>query len=231
MVFPIEKMCETLKVSNSGYYSWLRRPVSNRAIENQHLIKEIKDIYMNSRGTYGSPRIKEELIRRNYNISRPRVARLMRKENIRSVVKKKYVVTTDSKHKYPVAPNVLKRNFTVEAPRKVWVSDITYISTQQGWVYLTVVIDLFDRKVVGWALSETMKVSDTTVPALQMAVKNRGVNSSLIFHSDRGVQYACNEFKAILKHYNIIQSTPSESLGLEKEIVGTMQSLKASLKH
>jgi transposase InsO family protein len=187
------------------------------------LLKEIKDIYMNSRGPYGSPRIKEELIRRNYNISRPRVARLMRKENIRSVVKKKYVVTTDSKHKYPVAPNVLKRNFTVEAPRKVWVSDITYISTQQGWVYLTVVIDLFDRKVVGWALSETMKVSDTTVPALQMAVKNRGVNSSLIFHSDRGVQYACNEFKAILKHYNIIQSTPSESLGLEKEIVGTMQ--------
>jgi len=206
MIFPIEKMCKVLKISNSGYYSWLKRAMSNRELENLDLIKEIKQIYIQSKRTYGSPRIKEELNRRNYNVSRPRVARLMRKENIRSVVKKKYVVTTDSKHKYPIAPNLLKRNFTVQAPGKVWVSDITYIPTKQGWVYLTVVIDLFDRKVIGWALSGTMKTSQTTIPALQMAISNRKMDSSLMFHSDRGIQYACNEFKAILEHYNIIQS-------------------------
>jgi len=204
--FAIEKMCCVFKVSRSGYYAWLNRKPSKRADENNMLIKEIKQIHQQSRQTYGSPRITEELKSREYKVSRPRVARLMKKENIRSKIKKKYIVTTNSKHSFAVAPNILERNFSTDAPGKVWVSDITYIKTKQGWLYLTVVIDLFDRKIIGWALSSSMSTVDTTIPALKMALKNRSKSSLLIFHSDRGVQYACDEFKQLLKKENICQS-------------------------
>jgi len=204
--FPIEKMCKVFEVSRSGYYAWIKRKPSNRLKENEQLISEINRIFIESRSTYGSPRMAEELKRRGYNVSRPRVARLMRKENIRSIVKKKYVVTTDSKHRYKASPNLLNRRFKTIAPNEVWVSDITYIKTKQGWLYLTVVIDLYDRKIIGWALSLSMSTRSTTAPALKMAMKNRAVNSSLIFHSDRGVQYACEEFRMVLKINSITQS-------------------------
>jgi len=170
------------------------------------LTKQIKEVHQQSRRIYGSPRITEELKRRNFKVSRSRVARLMKKENIRSKIKKKYVITTDSKHSFRIAPNLLQRNFTVDAPGKVWVSDITYIKTRQGWLYLTVVIDLYDRKVIGWSWSAFMDAYQTTIAALKMALKNRANSSSLIFHSDRGVQYACDEFKQLLKKGNILQS-------------------------
>ena len=137
------------------------------------------------------------------------VAKLMKHERLRSIVKKKYKITTDSSHKYPVVENVLNREFTVNANNKVWVSDITYISTAQGWTYLTTVIDLYDRKVIGWALSNYMYAAHTSVAAFKMALINRPVKPEhkLIFHSDRGVQYACNEFvAAINKHKNITRS-------------------------
>ena len=142
-------------------------------------------------------------------VSRRRVARLMKEQNLRSIIRKKYVVTTDSKHNYPVVENKLNRDFHVDGTGKVWVSDITYIRTSQGWLYLTVIIDLGDRKVVGWSLSRSLKASDTTVPAWIMAVRNRPVTQKLIFHSDRGIQYACNEFKNLLAGYKLVERSMS----------------------
>jgi len=170
------------------------------------LVKEIREIYEDSKGTYGSPRITAELGAKNRKVSRPRVARIMRAEEIRAKRRKKYKVTTNSKHKFTVAENKLNRDFKPVELGKAWVSDITYIRTQQGWVYLTIIIDLADRQVVGWALSKDMHAHKTTIPALRMALKNRVVNSGLIFHSDRGVQYACTDFKNILKANSMDQS-------------------------
>jgi transposase InsO family protein len=139
-------------------------------------------------------------LNKNYvHVSRRRVARLMKKANIRSIVKKRHKATTDSKHHFPVATNLLNREFKVDRQGKVWVSDITYIRTLEGWLYLTVIIDLFDRKVIGWSNSSTLKTSDTIIPAWEMAIRNRPINDKLIFHSDQGVQYACTEFKELIE--------------------------------
>lgn len=197
-MFPIEMMCKILGVSKSGYYSWLKRKPSKRAIENQKLMEQIRQVYKKSKGTYGSPRITEELKINYVHVSRRRVARLMRKANIRSITKKRFVVTTDSKHSYPVAPNLLNREFSVDRLGKVWVSDLTYIRTIEGWLYLTVIIDLADRRVIGWSMSNSMHTTATIIPAWRMAVRNRPITEELIFHSDRGVQYACTEFKELI---------------------------------
>lgn len=202
-------MCQVLKVSTSGYYKWLHKTPSNRTIRNEMVTKEIKAIYHNSKCRYGSPRITKELNMIGIKASKVLVAKLMKQEHLRSIVKKKYKVTTDSSHKYPVVENVLNRDFTVDASNKVWVSDITYINTAQGWTYLTSVIDLFDRKIIGWALSSRMYTTQTSIAALKMALINRPLKpeQKLIFHSDRGIQYACDEFVAeISKHKNIIRS-------------------------
>jgi transposase InsO family protein len=164
-------------------------------------------VHLQSKKTYGSPRIARELQAQNISVSRPRVARLMKLANIRSKFRKKYVVTTDSKHHFPVVENRLNRNFNPQTIGKAWVSDITYIKTAQGWLYLTVILDLGDRKVIGWSLSKSLKAIDTTIPAWKMAVQYRPVTKELIFHSDRGVQYACSEFTQLLNaHKNVIQS-------------------------
>nr|WP_255431027.1 IS3 family transposase [Pedobacter sp. N36a] len=191
-------MCLVLKVSRGSFYTWLKNAPSSRKIENQMLETEILQAFENSKKIYGSPRITEELNKKNIKVSRPRVARMMRRANLRSIVKKKFKVTTDSNHKFPVPEIKLDRDFKPGTLGVVWVSDITYIKTKQGWLYLTTVIDLGDRKVIGWALSTTMKAIDTTIPAFKMAQKNRPITQELIFHSDRGVQYACNEFRSVL---------------------------------
>jgi transposase InsO family protein len=191
-------MCQVFKVSRSGYYSWQKSGISNRSIENEDLTKRILKVYQDSKKRYGSPRITKELKHQGIKISRPRAARLMKKANIWSIVKKKFKVTTDSKHAYPVVENILNRVFNPVNINMVWVSDITYIKTKQGWLYLTIVLDLGDRRVIGWSLSTTMKAIDTVIPALKMAKKTRPIMERLIFHSDRGVQYACNDFKALL---------------------------------
>lgn len=198
-MFPIEKMCKVLGVSRSGYYSWKQRKPSKRAIEEEKLMEQIRLIHKKSRFTYGSPRIHEELKKNYVHVSRRRVARLMKKANIHVKTKKRFKATTDSRHRFPVAPNLLNREFKVDELGKVWVSDITYIRTLEGWLYLTVIIDLCDRKVIGWSISNTLKTSETVIPAWKMAVINRPVNDYLIFHSDRGIQYACTEFVELIR--------------------------------
>jgi len=191
-------MCSVFKVSRSRFYTWLSNGSSNTAIENQTLTEKIRVIHENSKQTYGSPRVTYELIKQDVKVSRPRVARLMKKARIRSIVKRKFRVTTDSEHKYPVVENKLNRQFKVDKIATAWVSDITYIKTTQGWLYLTIILDLADRRIIGWSLSSTMKAIDTVIPAWEMAQKNRKITSELIFHSDRGIQYACSEFKSLL---------------------------------
>jgi len=197
-------MCKVLEVSRSGFYKWLKSGVSKRKIRNQMLLSEIREIFDVSKQTYGSPRITKELNRRGFKASKPLVAKLMRNAGIRSKVKRKYKITTDSNHKYPVAENLLKRNFNPTSLNKAWVSDITYIRTKQGWLYLTIILDLFDRQIIGWSLSKTMHAKYTIIPAWEMATRNRCLNSKLIFHSDRGIQYACNEFKTLLKKKTMV---------------------------
>lgn len=200
-------MCKVLKVSRSGYYEWFNRTVSKRMQENELILKKITEIHKDSKQTYGSPRITEVLRNENIPVSRPRVARLMSIANIRCIPKRRFVHTTDSNHNYPIVGNILNRKFRVDKVGKVWVSDITYIPTNQGWLYLTVVIDLGDRKVIGWSLSPNMTAKETTIAAYKMAMSNRLIKGDLIFHSDRGVQYACTEFKTLLEgNRNVIRS-------------------------
>jgi len=166
---------------------------------------EIREIYDGSRGRYGSPKITRELQDRGRRVSKSRVARRMRAAGLRSKVRRKYRVTTDSKHHFPVAPNLLERKCTTTAPDKVWASDITYLATRSGWLYLTVIIDLFSRLVVGWALSSSLS-HDMVVTALKRAIRRRRPGKGLVFHSDRGVQYACSDFREELDKYGFIQS-------------------------
>ncbi|MBK7477768.1 MAG: IS3 family transposase [Haliscomenobacter sp.] len=207
--FPIEKMCKVLDVSKSGYYKWFNSEPSKRLIENQGLTLTICKIHQSSKGTYGSPRITEELKARGVQVSRIRVARLMKQAQICGEHKKKYRATTDSKHNHPVAENLLDRNFQPQEIGQAWVSDLTYISTAQGWVYLTVVIDLAIRKVIGWALSQDMSAQSTSIAALKMALGHQPITRELIFHSDRGVQYACKEFRALLTEDERIKQSMS----------------------
>ncbi len=202
-------MCRVFKISRSGYYAWLDNALSFKGNENQRLTGQILKVHSDSKGTYGSPRIARELNKQGIKISRPRVARLMQKAKIRSVIKRKFRVTTDSIHKFLIMENKLKRDFKPGIIGIVWVSDITYIKTGQGWLYLTTVIDLGDRKVIGWALSSTMKATQTVIPAFKMAQKNRPITTELIFHSDRGVQYACNEFRDLLNKNTLITRSMS----------------------
>jgi len=207
--FPIEKMCKVLRVSKSGYYKWLKSGPSKRAFENRALVERIRKIYDKSKQTYGSPRITSELHAQAIRVSRPRVARLMKKAGIRSRLRKKYVVTTDSRHGFRAADNLLDRNFTVGTIGQVWASDITYIRTSQGWLYLTVIIDLGDRKVVGWSLSRSLTAQHTSMAAWRMAIINRPVVSTLIFHSDRGIQYACDDFVSLLRKHKTVRQSMS----------------------
>jgi transposase InsO family protein len=202
-------MCKVFKISKSSYYHWLKNGPSKRWLENQELLIRINTIFEYSSKTYGSPRIKEELQAQGFKVSRPRVARIMRAAGIRARIPRRFVATTDSRHNYPVAPNILNREFTATRPGQVWVSDITYIRTNRGWLYLTVIIDLFDRKVIGWSMSKGMTADETIIAAWRMAVNNRPVNQELIFHSDRGIQYACTKFTNILNANELIQRSMS----------------------
>lgn len=208
-MFPVEKMCKVLRLSRSSYYSWRNHKPSNRDQENEVLEKMIAEIHLKSKETYGSPRISRELKELGFPASKPRVARLMKLNGIQSKIRKKWKVTTNSNHKYPVVPNKLNREFTTKNPNEVWVSDITYIATKEGWLYLTVILDLWDRKIIGWALSKTMYAKDTVVPAWKMANDNRKINAPLIFHSDRGIQYACKEFTNYLVRDELVTRSMS----------------------
>ncbi len=200
--FPVRLMCQTLGMGSSGFYAWLNRPESPRRREDRRLLMEIKVAHKKSRKAYGSPRIHAQLNAIGHACGRHRVARLMRQHGIVSKHKRKFRVTTNSAHSYPVAPNLLQRRFDVSGPGQCWVSDITYIPTLEGWLYLAVTLDLFHRKVIGWSMGRWI-TRQLAVNALNMAIKNGCLKSGLIHHSDRGVQYASNEFQALLKTYEI----------------------------
>ncbi|MFC2086699.1 IS3 family transposase [Bacteroidota bacterium] len=196
--FTIEMMCKVFKVKKSSYYQWLQNGSSARWHESEKLLREIMDIFEASNQTYGSPRITAELRSKGWRVSVNRVAKMMRAAGIRARKPKRFVATTDSKHNYPVAPNLLEQEFHVTRPGEVWVSDITYVRTKSGWLYLTVIIDLYDRKVIGWSMSTDLSAGQTIIPAWLMATWRRPVREKLIFHSDRGIQYACKDFSKLL---------------------------------
>jgi putative transposase len=198
--FPISVMCDVLSVSRSGYYAWLKKPVSKRQQANNRLRQKIRTIHHDSDESYGSPRIYRELKTQGESCSENRVARLMREDGLRAKTTRRFKATTNSKHNLPVAPNLLNRDFSPEEPNQVYAGDITYIWTTEGWLYLAVVIDLFSRSVVGWAMDKRM-TRQLVMDALTMAVQRRRPPSGLIFHSDRGSQYASAAFqKLLVKH-------------------------------
>jgi len=204
--FPILKMSTVFRVSTSGYYRWLRARPSRRANENQALVVAIAKHWRASNYSYGSPRIHEALLRQGVQASRPRIARLMKTAGIASCIRSKWIQTTDSDHREPVAPHLLDRNFNPDALSKVWVSDITYLPRENGWFYLTTVIDLGDRQVIGWALSQTMEAQDSTIAAFKQAVATRKPQAGMLFHSDRGKQYCAEAFRNLLQEHHIAQS-------------------------
>lgn len=199
-------MCQVLGVSRGGYYAWLGRPESKRNLENKALLIEIERIYRQFKGLYGSPRITDELHDQGICASRPRVARLMKAHGIVAVTKKKFKAVKYSKHDQPVSPNLLEQDFSAGHFGQVWTSDITYIWTSEGWLYLTVLLDLFNRQIVGWAFSSRMRAKDTVIPALKMAYDRYRPPAGLIFHSDRGSQYASKKFRKLLFRNKMIQS-------------------------
>lgn len=204
--FSVQKMASVLGVSRSGYYQWLDRGTTTRRQRQMRFDAEVKAVFDEHTATYGSPKICEVLVKRGYGRNRKRVAESMCRQGIRSKVKRKYrVMTTDSRHDYPVAPNIVDRQFTVESSDKVWVSDITYIPSKAGWLYLTVIIDLYSRMVVGWSLSTSLKV-EGVLEALRRAIWLRKPMDGLIFHSDRGIQYCCDAFRTVLEVHRFIQS-------------------------
>jgi putative transposase len=203
--FPVRLMCRVLDVSSSGFYDWLERPESPRAVENRALVAKIQAIHGDSRRTYGSPRVHASLQDAGYRIGRNRVARLMRNNAIRAKTKRKFRVTTDSRHDHPVAPNRLDRQFEVAAPNTVWIADISYIPTREGWLYLAVVLDLFSRQVVGWAMDQQMP-QELTLAALDMAIQRRRPLPGCMHHSDRGSQYAAGDYQKQLAKYGMVCS-------------------------
>jgi transposase InsO family protein len=195
-------MCKVLQVSRSGYYSWNKGSDSIKKQQAKELLTVIREIFTEYRGTYGYPRIHRELINRGIACSKNRVARLMRKDGLRAKVKRRFKATTDSKHNLPVAANLVQRNFTPDQPDRVWAGDITCVRTGEGWLYLAVVLDLFSRTVVGWAMNRRM-TRHLVMNALTMALKRRHPARGLIHHSDRGSQYASSDFQELLSKYGI----------------------------
>ncbi|RKH56606.1 IS3 family transposase, partial [Corallococcus interemptor] len=198
--FPVAFMCEQLEVSRSGYYAWVRRPESARKTKDRALAEVVADVHEESRRRYGSPRVFRELKARGYRVSKKRVARLMRQKGLRARARRRFVKTTDSAHSHAVAPNVLKRDFSPEKPNSKWAGDITYVWTAEGWLYLAVVLDLFSRKVVGWAMSDTID-RQLVLSALTMALLNRPAPD--LHHSDRGSQYASEAYRELLEQQGI----------------------------
>ena len=203
--FPVKKMCLVLKVGRSGYYRWSVCEASDREQQNLRLIDEIRKIHEASRRIYGVPRIHAELKSLGFTCSKNRIYRLMKKAGIRSRIKRKYRATTNSKHSLPVAPNLLNQKFNATVPNEIMTGDITYIWTEEGWVYLAVVLDLYSRKVKGWSVNERMDVG-LVVDAFNQAVYNIQGTGKQIFHSDRGSQYAAGDFRKELENHRILQS-------------------------
>lgn len=205
-IWPVRIICDALSVSASGYYAWRSRPESARKIANRGLLDDIQRVHAHHRERYGAPRIHAELRAEGQIISRKRIERVMRRHGIRARAPRRYrVCTTESKHSLLVAANLLDQNFVAERPNQVWLADITYIPTGEGWLYLAVILDLFTRKVVGWAMRDHMR-AELTIAALTMAIQRRRPGPGLTHHSDRGSQYAAADYRDILRAAAVTQS-------------------------
>jgi putative transposase len=204
-LLPTAKLCRALGVSRSGYYAWTRRPPSARALVDAKLVPVIRACHARSRATYGSPRIHKDLRALDHHVSRKRVARLMRREGLCVRPPRRYRVTTESSHKLPVAPNVVARNFNATGPNRVWVTDMTYVWTWEGWLFLAVIVDVFSRRVVGWSAADHLR-TELPLEALGMALGLRRPEQGLVHHSDRGCQYASELYRAELAARGIVCS-------------------------
>ncbi len=204
--YPVTLMCRVLEVVRSGYYEWRKQPLSARKMADLLLLMHIKDIFAESRETYGSHRIQAELAEQGLPCGRKRVARLMREYNLEpKTVRPFRVVTTDTNHQLPVAPNRLNQEFTADRPDQIWLTDITYVPTAEGWLYLAVVLDLYSRRIVGWAMADSLH-RQLVIDALQMALTARQPPPGLLHHSDRGSQYASDDYQALLTQAGMVGS-------------------------
>jgi putative transposase len=204
--YPVRILCDVLEVSPAGYYAWRSRPESRRSTANRQLVNDIKRVYRDAYGRYGSPRIHIELKAQGRGVSRGRIERLMRHHGIRAIMARpRWERTPDSRHDLPIAPNLLDRNFVAPAPNCVWLADITYVETDQGWLYLATVMDLYSRRVVGWAMADHLR-TELPLAALRMAIAAKQPGPGLIHHSDRGVQYASAEYRQVMQSAGLRQS-------------------------
>lgn len=204
--WPVVVICRVLQVARSGFYAWLRRKPSPRQVRQQQLLVKIRLAHQHHRELYGSPRVHRALLIDGEIVCRNTVARLMRQAKIRAKTRRRFVPrTTDSRHQQPVAHNLLERDFSAAAPDRKWVADITYVPTDQGWLYLAAVLDCFSRKIVGWSMCDHLQ-TDLVSDALKMALHHRRPDGTLLHHSDRGVQYASDDYQHLLKRNNITAS-------------------------
>jgi len=202
----VRTLCRVLEVSRSGFYASTRRPASSRSVEDSRVVAEVAAVFEEHKGRYGSVRITRELRDSGLSVGRHRVRRLMRQAALRVRRRRRcWVRTTDSRHRHPIAPNLLARNFTVDAANRAWVADITYLPTRAGWLYLAVILDLYSRAVVGWSMSRRID-GTLTLDALDAALLRRTVEPGLIAHSDRGTQYAATEYQDRLRQHGMICS-------------------------
>ena len=203
--YPIVRMASVFNVHRGGYYKWTKHPLTQRELEDIKLKRLIRGIFFEYKERYGSPRIAKELKEQGIICSKNRVCRLLKQERLMPKARRKFKVTTNSNHDLKASPDLVKRDFKPSKPNQIWTSDLTYIRTRSGWLYLCIILDLFSRKVIGWSMADNMQ-SSMFVKALSMASESRIPDSSVIFHSDRGVQYASNIFRKKLAEYNLVQS-------------------------
>lgn len=203
--YPVSVLCRVLWVERSGFYAWRSREESNHAVDDRRLAIEVRAAFEESKRRYGSPRVYRVLRRQGVKVGRHRVARLMRDQKLQARRRRKFVATTNSKHSMPTPPNIVRRHFEVEEPDRVWAGDVTYLPTGEGWLFLAVLLDLYSRRVVGWALSEHNDEA-LTLSALEMALDQRRPASGLVHHSDRGTTYASGEYQDVLARHGLVCS-------------------------
>ena len=227
--FPIHRMCKVLRVTSRGYRAWRCRPMSQRQRDDMVLLAHMQEQHKLSLGSYGRPRMSEELQELGLKVGHRRVGRLMRQNGIEAVRTRKYKVTTDSNHSFAIAPNLLDRDFSATAPNQKWAGDITYIWTSEGWLYLAVILDLYSRRVIGWAVSNRMK-RDLAIQALDMAAALRQPPKGCIHHTDRGSQYCSHDYQKRLKKYDLKVSMSGKGNCYDNAAVETFfKTLKAEL--
>ena len=227
----VRRACNLLSVSPSGYYKWLSEPVGAREQRDLQLARVVEDVYRASKKRYGSPKVHKQLVALGHAVSKTKVERLMRQAGLRSKVARRFRATTNSRHTFPVADNLLNRSFTASAPDRVWGADITYVQTLEGWLYLAVVIDLYSRRIVGWGMGDRL-TAELAISALRMALQCRKPEPGLLHHSDRGIQYASKEYRGLLAEHGAIASMSRKGNCWDNAPVESLfRSLKTELVH